>query len=159
MFGGATPDKQRSGRDLRCGWQITRGKRRLARPRLRRSLLIPPILVMLLWCYLFYAPRSLPCPSDPLDRALHPLRHDAAARLVSRCAAICDFSWPLCKVRPNIKRRLLRPACSRFPYRRCNNAISSSTAAEKLMMGWTPRLQMMRGIRCKHSDQRGLRSI
>jgi hypothetical protein len=27
------------------------------------------------------------------------------------------------------------------------------------MMGWTPRLQMMRGIRCKHSDQRGLRSI
>lgn len=50
-----------------CGWQITRGKRCLARPRLRRGLLMiaPPVLVMLLWWYLFYAPRSLPLPIGP----------------------------------------------------------------------------------------------
>jgi len=50
-----------------CGQQIARGKRRRARPRLRRSLLLlaPPLLATLLWWYVFYAPRSLPLPIGP----------------------------------------------------------------------------------------------
>jgi len=50
-----------------CGFQIVQGKRRRARPRLRRSLRIigPPVLATLLWWYVFYAPRNLPLPLAP----------------------------------------------------------------------------------------------
>jgi CubicO group peptidase (beta-lactamase class C family) len=69
-----------------CGWQIARGKRRRARPRLRRSLLIlaPPILATLLWWYVFYAPRSLPLPLGPgfLSIWTLPLVHYVAALLL-----------------------------------------------------------------------------
>jgi CubicO group peptidase (beta-lactamase class C family) len=50
-----------------CGWQIARGKRCLVRPHSRRGSLIigPPVIVTLVWWYLFYAPRSLPLPIGP----------------------------------------------------------------------------------------------
>jgi hypothetical protein len=50
-----------------CGIQIARGKRHRAWPRTRRTLLLigPPVIVMLVWWYLFYAPRSLPLPIGP----------------------------------------------------------------------------------------------
>jgi hypothetical protein len=47
-----------------CAVQIVRGKRRASRPRLRRCLflLTPPLLLMVAWWYLFYAPENLPLP-------------------------------------------------------------------------------------------------
>jgi len=50
-----------------CGWQTARGKRRPAKPSLRRGAFIsaPPVLGLLLWWYVFYAPQSLPLPLPP----------------------------------------------------------------------------------------------
>jgi hypothetical protein len=58
-----------------CGRQIARGKRHRSKPRTRRVLLIlaPPVLVMLIWWYLFYAPESLPLPIGPSFLSLWPL--------------------------------------------------------------------------------------
>jgi len=50
-----------------CGRQIARGKRRLAGPRFRSSVLIiaPPVLALVAWWYVFYAPRNMPLPLPP----------------------------------------------------------------------------------------------
>jgi len=50
-----------------CVRQIARGKRRRAKPRPRRVLLfiVPPVLAMFLWWYVFYAPRTMPLPLPP----------------------------------------------------------------------------------------------
>jgi CubicO group peptidase (beta-lactamase class C family) len=50
-----------------CVRQIVRGKRRPAKPHLRRILLIvlPPVLATLFWSHAFYAPRSMPLPFPP----------------------------------------------------------------------------------------------
>jgi CubicO group peptidase (beta-lactamase class C family) len=47
-----------------CAVQIARGKRRASRPRLQRCLflLAPPLIPLLAWWYLFYAPDNLPLP-------------------------------------------------------------------------------------------------
>jgi CubicO group peptidase (beta-lactamase class C family) len=69
-----------------CGRQIARGRRRLARPRLRRGLLIiaPPVVALLVWWYVFYAPRNLPLPLPPsfLSIWLVPFIHYVTALLL-----------------------------------------------------------------------------
>jgi CubicO group peptidase (beta-lactamase class C family) len=70
-----------------CGLQIVRGKRRRARPHFRRSLrlIAPPVLATVLWCYVFYAPRSIPLPLGPgfLSLWTIPPVHYFAALLLS----------------------------------------------------------------------------
>lgn len=50
-----------------CTSQIAYGRRRWSGPHPRRSLVVvgPPVLLMLIWWYCFYAPESMPLPLPP----------------------------------------------------------------------------------------------